>query len=74
VRHIPDASQVQVRPGGRPIVDDDQFPRLSTVALERGDALLGEFDLVPALCGEPRYVAFSHRPREFSSFLTLAAT
>ena len=43
----------------RPVVDDDQLPRRPGVDLERGDALLGKLKLVPALCGEVRYVAFS---------------
>jgi hypothetical protein len=45
---------------GRPIVDGDQLPWLACMLLERSHTVPRELKLVPALCGEVRYVAFSH--------------
>ncbi len=42
---------------GRSVVDNDQLPVGPGLPEKRRDALPGELELVPALCGELRYVA-----------------
>jgi hypothetical protein len=47
-RTIRHTRQLNVRMIGRPVIDDDQFPRRPGMAFERGDALPGKFNLIPA--------------------------
>jgi hypothetical protein len=47
-RRILHAAQIRARAISRAIIDDDQLPGPACMALERGDAVAGKLELVPA--------------------------
>ena len=56
-RGVLNAGQVISGAVGRSVVDDDQLPVGAGLPEECRDAFPGKLELVPALCGELRYVA-----------------